>query len=205
MSEITATRMRTWNARTAAGAATLLAAAAGWSVAGYFLWTDSVVPDGLRLPDVDPGRVFGERVVERASDFAAFEHWMWVAKQVTLLATFALYARFGARFARESAAGRIGTGMLLGMLGFAILWLVQLPFRIAEHWWATRYDLADDSVADYLAFIFGDWFSLGVSFVFLCATLMIVMGLAGWLGRWWWIVGGPVFVGVAALYLFVAP
>ncbi|MGI9111807.1 MAG: hypothetical protein ACR2GT_06390 [Gaiellaceae bacterium] len=43
----------------------------------------------------------------------------------------ALYAWRGAGFARESAAGRIGTGMLLGMIGLALVWLSQVPFRLA--------------------------------------------------------------------------
>ena len=49
----------------------------------------------------------------------------------------------GARFARESAAGRIGTGMLLGMIGLALVWLSQVPFGLAELWWDRRYDQAE--------------------------------------------------------------
>ena len=37
---------------------------------------------------------------------------------------------------RESAAGPIGTGFLLGMIGFCIVWLVQLPFSLADFAWA---------------------------------------------------------------------
>ena len=44
---------------------------------------------------------------------------------VALLAVLAIYARHGERFTRESAAGRIGTGMLLAMLGFAFVWLAS--------------------------------------------------------------------------------
>ena len=42
------------------------------------------------------------------------------------VAVLAAYARWGARFVKESAAGRVGTGMLLAMLGFALLWLTLL-------------------------------------------------------------------------------
>ena len=35
----------------------------------------------------------------------------------------------GRRFMRESAAGPIGTGMLLAMLGFGLVWLVKVPVR----------------------------------------------------------------------------
>ena len=47
--------------------------------------------------------------------------------------TLWLYARRGAGLARESSAGPIGTGMLLGMLGLGIVWLVHLPFGLAAH------------------------------------------------------------------------
>lgn len=125
--------------------------------------------------------------------------------QVATLVTFALYAARGAAFMRESAAGRIGTGMLLGMIGFAILWLVQLPFALVDFWWQRRYGLAHGSWFDWIGLVFGGWAGLGLAFVFLCLALLIVMGLAGLLGRHWWIVGSPVFVGLAALFLFVLP
>ena len=38
--------------------------------------------------------------------------------------------------------------MLLGMLGLAIVWLVNLPFRIVGHWWALRYDVSDAGYLD---------------------------------------------------------
>ena len=63
---------------------------------------------------------------------------LFLLSQVVLLVTLGLYARYGARFTRESAAGRIGTGMLLGMLGFGFVWLSQLGFGLAELWWQRR-------------------------------------------------------------------
>jgi STE24 endopeptidase len=123
---------------------------------------------------------------------------------VGLLATvavLALYAWRGHRLMRESAAGRIGTGMLLGMMGLAFLWLAGLPFAVFEVWWLRRYDVAE---IGYLEAIFGGWFALGAAFLFICFALLIVMGLAG-LMRHWWIAGAPVFVGLAALFAFVYP
>jgi STE24 endopeptidase len=128
-----------------------------------------------------------------------------VLLQVATLATFAIYAVRGPAFMRESAAGRIGTGMFLGMIGFAILWLVQLPFGLADFWWQRRHGLAHGSWLDYLGLVFQGWAALGGAFVGLCLALLIVMGLAGILGRHWWIVGGPAFVGLAALFVFVSP
>jgi STE24 endopeptidase len=195
MSEMTATRM-------SGRAATLLALAAAWSVAAFFLWDSTAVPGNLHLPSLSPRDYFSAQLLHRVGDFARFERIDWLLSQIALLVTFGIYARRGAAFARESAAGPIGTGMLLGMLGFAILWLVELPFRIADFWWQRRYHLAHGS---YFEFVFANWLQLGGIFLSLCLALAIVMGLARRLGRWWWIPGGAVFTGIFALFVFVAP
>ena len=87
-----------------------------------------------------------------------------------------VYAKYGIRFAKESAAGRIGTGMLLGMIGLALVWISQVPFRLAEVWWDRRYDQTDSG---YLETLFANWFELGAEFLFICFALVIVMALAG--------------------------
>jgi STE24 endopeptidase len=92
--------------------------------------------------------------------------------------------------------------MLLGMLGLGIAWLVALPFRIAAHWWERRNDQSD---LDYLGWLFDDWIVLGAEFLSVCIALLIVMGLARWLGERWWLPGAAVFVAIAALFNFVAP
>jgi STE24 endopeptidase len=121
---------------------------------------------------------------------------------VALLAVLVVYARHGTRLMKESAAGPIGTGMVLGMLGLAIAWLVQVPFDVADLWWMRRHDLSDVS---YFEQVFGGWFELGAEFLFLCFALLVVMAFARWLGRWWWLAAAPVFVGLAALFLFIGP
>ncbi len=103
---------------------------------------------------------------------------------------------------RESSAGPIGTGMLLGMLGIAIAWLVRLPFRVVAHWWNRRYDQTD---LDYLSWLIDDWAVLAAGFLSLCLALLIVMGLARWLGESWWLPGAAAFVAIAALFSFAVP
>ena len=51
------------------------------------------------------------------------------ARLLAQLAVLAVFACWGARWARESAAGPVGTGMLLGMLGFALVWAVAAAAR----------------------------------------------------------------------------
>jgi STE24 endopeptidase len=119
-----------------------------------------------------------------------------------LLGVLGLYARHGIRFARESAAGRIGTGMLLGMIGLALVWLSQVPFRLAEVWWARRYDQTDGG---YLEALFENWIALGAEFLFVSFALAVVMALAGRFPRRWWLAAAPVFVGLGLLFAFVLP
>jgi hypothetical protein len=127
---------------------------------------------------------------------------VWLASQVVLLVVLWIYAKRGVGFTKQSAAGRIGTGMLLGMLGLGILWLVQIPFGVAALWWERRHDTTE---VGYLEWLFGDWLELGAAFLAVSLALLIVMALAGWLGEWWWIPGALSFVAIAALLTFVSP
>jgi STE24 endopeptidase len=190
-------------ARPAAPAVALVvgALAVGWAAAAWWLLQTSV-PDGLRLPEVAAEDVLPQPLLDEARDYERFLRWSFVASAVVLVAAFAVYARYGVRFARESAAGRIGTGMLLGMLGLALVWLVQVPFGLVDLWWQRRHDVSE---LGYVDWFFLNWFALGGEFLYICLALLIVMGLAGLVGDWWWIPGAAVFVGLALLLTFVSP
>lgn len=187
--------------RRAALALLLGALAAGWAAAAWALWQTSV-PDGLRLPDAAAADILDGATLGEARDYERLVRTIFVLSLAALVACFALYARHGARFVRESAAGRIGTGMVLGMLGFGLLWLVQVPFGLVDLWWQRRHDIVD---LDYLSWLVFSWFALAGEFLFVCLALVVVMGLAGRLRRWWWLPGGAVFVGLFALFTFVSP
>jgi STE24 endopeptidase len=170
-------------------------------VAAYFLW-QSAVPGDLDLPRIDEGDYFTEGTLERADDYALFLRVNFLLSQVALVAALALFAWRGARFARESAAGRIGTGMLLGMLGLAIVWIVQVPFGLAGHWWDRRHDVSE---IGYLEWAVATYFGLGFAFLFISFAILIVMALAGVTRRYWWALGAPVFIGLAVLFAFALP
>ena len=187
--------------RPLARAALLVALAAVWSVAAYLLW-QSRVPSSLHLPHVAVDRYFTAAQLHAAESYGRFASVDWALAVVVELLVFIAYARWGARFARESAAGPIGTGMLLGMVGFALLWLAELPFDVASLWWQRRHHLTSVGYVDH---IFGNWLALGSQFVFLCLALAIVMGLARLVGDRWWLPAAPVFVALATLFAFVSP
>jgi STE24 endopeptidase len=173
-----------------------LGAVAAWLLA------DTVVPGNLVQPRVHVDAVFGRKLVDEAERYERFLLADWVLSQVVLFGTLAVYARYGARYARESAAGPIGTGMLLGMLGLAIVWLTQLPFALAALWWERRHEVSE---VGYLEAVFGGWLGLGGTFVAVCIALLVVMALARRLGSWWWIPGAAVFTLIAAVLVFVGP
>ncbi len=160
------------------------------------------MPEGLALPAIDVDQVFGADLVADARNYERFFYVLWILAQVALVATLWIYARHGARFAKESSAGPVGTGMLLGMLGLGIAWLVALPFSLAAHWWARRHEQTD---LGYLDWLFEDWALLAAQFLSISFALLVVMALARWLGEWWWLPGAAVFVGIAALFTFVGP
>ena len=59
----------------------LAAAVAGWLLAAYFLWR-SVVPDGLRLPDVDETSLFPSSTLSAAEHYERFVRWDFVAAEL---------------------------------------------------------------------------------------------------------------------------
>jgi len=175
--------------------------AAARTAAAWFLW-QSKVPSSLRLPYVDPDRFFTGAQLHAASSYSSVGDWLWAGGVVVQIAVLAAYAWRGERFTRESAAGPIGTGMLLGMVGFALVWAAQVPFTVLGLWWERRHHLTGEG---YFSTIFGGWLGLGGEFVFLCAALAVVMGFARLVGERWWLPAAPVFVGLALLFAFVSP
>jgi STE24 endopeptidase len=174
-------------------------AAAAWAVAAWALWRSSLPP--YHLPHLDPNTLFPQRSLHRATRFGGVERLFWLAKTLAQLIVLGVFARYGVRWARESAAGPIGTGMLLGMLGFALVWLAQLPFDVLQVWWRRHYGLG----GSYVQATVGNWLALGVEFVFLCGALAIVMGFARRVGDWWWLPAAPCFIGLTVSFAFISP
>src|SRR5438552_1543333 len=199
MSEMIATRMPQ---RPLWRAATLVVLAGAWALAAWLLWDSSHVPSDLHLPRLDPRDIFPAHELERAHRYERFVSIDSVLSLIALLAALAVWAKKGVGFIRESAAGRIGTGILLAMLAFAIVWLAQLPFGLAALWWDRRYRVSHEG---YLSWIVKNWLGLGGTFVFIALAIVIVMGLAQLLGRRWWLLGAPAFVAIAILFAFVQP
>jgi STE24 endopeptidase len=177
-----------------------LGCVAAWIWAAHALWHTSV-PSGLRLPHVDPRTLFTSSYLRRASSYERFLAVDQVLAEVALLVVLVIYARRGHRLMRESAAGRIGTGMMLGMLGFALVWLAEVPFGLASVWWERRHGVSHQG---YPAYLLQSFLGLGGRFVFVSLALLVAMGLAGPLRRWWWVGAAPAFAALALLSTFLS-
>jgi STE24 endopeptidase len=175
--------------------------AAAWLWAALWLW-DTSVPAGLELPALDVETAFDPAAVEEAEDYETVVRWLFIASQLALVAVLAVYVRRGARFAGESAAGPIGTGFLIGMMGLALVWLAQLPFGLVELWWSRRHDVVEIGYVDYVV---EDFLALGGEFLFICLALLVTMALARVLRSAWWLPATAVFVALAALFAFLGP
>jgi peptidase M48-like protein len=182
-------------------AALVVAVCAVWALTAWLLWRSSL--PAYHLPQLDERTLFPSSALHRAQHYSAVERLFWLGQTITQLVVLGLFVRYGLRWMRESAAGPIGTGMLLGMIGFALVWSAELPFAVLNIWWRHHNGLS----GSYVDATIGNWFALGAQFVLLCAALMIVMGLARRrrIGGWWWLPAAPVFVGLRTLLAFIAP
>jgi STE24 endopeptidase len=172
-----------------------------WWVAARRL-LPTTVPSGLSLAHLDPTHYFSRAFLRRSASYERFLDVDALLAEVTLVGVLCVYAVRGHRLMRESAAGPIGTGMLLGMLGFAIVWIAELPFGLAAVWWERRHNISHQG---YVTWTVESFTGLGGRFVFVSFALLVAMGLARALGRWWWAAAAPAFAAIALLFAFVTP
>ena len=186
---------------TVAMAAAIAVLAAAWAWGAHALWSSAELPS-LDLPHLDPHTYFSASFLDRSASYERFLTIDSLLGAAVLVAVLALYARHGEKLVRESAAGRIGTGLLLAMLGFAIVWIAELPFDVAALWWQRRHGVAHQG---YVTHLLDSFFSLGSQFVFISLGFAVMMGLAGATRRWWWLAAVPAFAALALAFTFVSP
>lgn len=176
-------------------------AIAAWIFALVQLWQTSV-PSDLSLPSLDPSRYFTQEQLDRAASYQAFLRIDALLALIAQLVALGIYAVKGPAFVRESAAGRIGTGMLLGMLGLGFVWFAQFPFGLAELWWERQHDV---SSLGYVSWLINYFLAAGGEFLFISLAMLIVMALAGVWRRAWWLTAAPALVAVMLAFAFVQP
>jgi len=144
---------------------------------------------------------FSRSYLQRSASYERFLAIDVLLADVALLVVLSVYALRGRRLMRESAAGPIGTGMMLGMLGFAVVWIAELPFGVVAVWWERRHGVSHQG---YVSFVAESFLALGGRFLFVSFALLIAMSLARALRGWWWIAAAPAFGAVALLAAFLS-
>jgi STE24 endopeptidase len=181
----------------------VIAAAALWVGSGLLLWRTEI--PHLHLADLDPRAYFGARELARIHDYRRLTRILLVVSlglQAGVLALFVWKAQPAADAIAGVVHGRIRTGVAVGAAVAVALWLAVLPVAAVGHWWSRRYGLSNQG--------YGGWFrdraiSLGIQVVLVAIAVAVFMALAVWLGRSWWLAGGPVLAVVAAVYVLAQP
>jgi STE24 endopeptidase len=174
-------------------AALLLPLAAAWVVAVVLLWRTQI-PGDLRLPHLDPSRFFTSEELEKAADYERFLRVDWALSVVASLVTLVFLTAKAPEWARAVGLGRVGSGVIVGMLTLTTLWFVSLPFEIAARWWRDRHGLTRGS---YLEWLTDPWLTLVAEAVVALVVIVVVMALAGRFPRMWWLAVAPIWIALA--------
>jgi len=181
----------------------LLGAAAAWIVSGVLLWRTDV--PHLQLADLDPRAYFGAQELERIEDFRRLTRALLVASfalQAALLLVLVWKAGPITDALAGLAKGRVRTGLATAAVAVLAIWLALLPLAGISHWWRRRYGLSNQGYGGWLR---DQGVSLGVQLALVLLAVAIFMALATWLGRSWWLAGGPALVLAAAVFILAQP
>jgi STE24 endopeptidase len=187
MSEMTATRTGRHSVLLAAVLLTLVAV---WVVGVLLLWRTEI-PSGLRLPRLDPHQYFSAAQLGRVVDYERFYYVLWPFSVAATLGTLVVLSLLAPRWAAVIGLGRIGTGVVIGMLTLTVLWFVGLPFDIAGRWWRERHGLASGGWVSWLT---SPWQELLGRSITALVLIVILLALAGRFPRGWWIPAVPVLL-----------
>ena len=168
-------------------------------MAAALLWR-TTVPPGVDVGGLDVHRFFAPHEIKRAVDYQRFLDLLWLLQLVATIVALYVLSRRAPRIVRTLGLGRVGAGVIVAMLILVTLWFLSLPFGLVAQWWEARHGLAPH---DYVSWIFEPWALLTFEALYALVFVLIVLGLAGRLGDRWWLVGGPVFVALAALFVFL--
>jgi Zn-dependent protease with chaperone function len=191
MSEMTATR--TGRPHSFALAVVLLAVAVVWGVAIALLWRTEI-PSSLELPHLDPRDFFTQAQLDRAADYERFYFMLWPFSVLASLGTLVVLAQRAPGWARVIGLGRVGTGVVIGMLTLTALWFAGLPFDIAGRWWREHHGLTHGSWFEWLT---DPWLQLLGEAVTAFVLIVILLALAGRFPRHWWIAATPILFAIA--------
>ena len=110
--------------------ATVLILCGAWLGAAYLLWRTSV-PASLDVSGLDPHRYFSSAELAGAARFERFDYILWVLQIAATIVALVILSLRSPRIVRSLGLGRVGSGVIVGMLmlvtlGFVITYLVNI-------------------------------------------------------------------------------
>jgi STE24 endopeptidase len=183
--------------------AAVAVAAVVWIVSGALLWRTEVPQ--LDFASLDPRAYFGAGELARIEDFRRVSRALFLgslALEAVVLALLAWKGTWLAETVGGVTRGRVRTGVTLGALAAFAVWVTLLPLAAVGHWWRRRFDLSHQSYAGWLR---DQAVSLVVMAVLVSIAIAFLMALAIWLGRNWWIAGGPALALAGTLLILAYP
>jgi Zn-dependent protease with chaperone function len=192
-----------WSRATLAKWAAVAAAAVVWVVSGALLWRTEV--PHLDLAELDPRSYFSAAELSRIEDFRRISRLLFLGSVVVEGIVLGLLAWKGSWLVETVGGftrGRMRTGVALGALAAFAVWLAILPLAGVAHWWWRRYGLSHQGYAGWLR---DQVVSLAVMVVLVSITVALLVALAIWLGRSWWIAGGPVLALAGTVLILAYP
>jgi len=173
---------------------------ATWCLSAALLWQSTTLPDGLKLPSVDVTEYFTASELTRMQDYTLYSFIVAITGILFTVGALLVYVKSYKRFLKESAAGRVGTGVFIALVGTIYVWIVTLPFQLLSFWLAKKYDLINLGYIDYLV---GTFDGLSVEFISVAFLFATVMGFSRRLKRAWWIPVTVIVVAITALLTFI--
>ena len=192
-----------WSRATLTKWAAVASAAVVWIVSGALLWRTEV--PHLELADLDPRAYFGAAELARIEDFRRVTRLLFLGSLAIEGVVLALLAWKGSWLAATVGGftrGRMRTGVALGALAAFAVWLAVLPLAAVGHWWRRRYGLSHQAYAGWLR---DQAVSLVVMAVLVAIAVALLMALAMWLGRSWWVAGGPALALAGTVLILAYP
>jgi STE24 endopeptidase len=192
-----------WSRATLAKWTAVAAAAVVWVVSGALLWRTEV--PHLHLAHLDPRSYFGAAELSRIEDFRRVSRLIFVGSLLVEGIVLSLLAWKGSWLAETVGGltrGRMRTGVALGALAAFAAWLAILPLAAVGHWWRRRYGLSHQG---YAGWVRDQAVSLVVMAVLVSIAVAVLMALAIWLGRSWWIAGGPALALAGTILILAYP
>jgi STE24 endopeptidase len=179
-----------------AGTVTLAVGALLWCVCAWLLTRTSVPP--LSLGGVDAHRYFTSAALRRTAHYARGEQILWLAATASMLVALIVLARRLPRIVRGMRRGRIVRAIFVGTVLVVTLWLVGLPFSLADLWWQHHWGLGP---FDVLAWLEAQW-AFAPRAIAVVVTIVLLVVLAGRFTHRWWLAATPALLAIAALYAF---